>query len=183
MKTLIIYGSPRRNGDSASLAAVLKQHLTGEITELHTYYDKISACIDCRYCNTHTKCAVSDDMQTIYDDDYDRVVIASPVHTSTLPGPLVSLSSRFQVYFCARIFQGTQIQVTPKKAALILTGGGKGRADEAMRLGKFMLKQMGGTAADIQVITSLSTDEVPASEDVVAIQQLRELAELWNTAE
>ena len=180
MKTLIIYGSPRRNGDSASLAHILKEHLSGEIVELHAYHDNISACIDCRHCTKHPTCTIPDDMTLIYNDDFDCVVIASPVHTSTLPGPLVSLSSRFQVYFCAKIFLGTDIHVRQKASALILTGGGKGRPGEALRLGKFMIRQMGGTPEDTHIITSLNTDEIPAAQDTNAVQQIRELAQLWN---
>ena len=183
MKTLIIYGSPRESGDSAALAGILRKNLSGEIVALSAYRAKISACVDCRYCKTHSKCAIADDMALIYNDDFDNVVIASPVHTSTLPGPLVSLSSRFQVYFCNRLFLNTEIKVKPKKAAFILTGGGKGRPDEALRLGKFMLKQMGGKLDDTHIITSLNTDEVPASKDIPATEKLRKLAELWNSAE
>ena len=181
MKTLIIHGSPRRNGDSSTLANILKASLNGDVIELHTHSAKLSPCIDCRYCSKIPACSISDDMALIYNDDFDRVVIASPVHTSTLPGPLVSLSSRFQVYFCAKLFLGKNIDIKPKQAAIILTGGGKGRPDEALRLSKFMLKQMGGTSGDIQIITSLNTDELPAAEDAAAVQQLRELAAQWNS--
>ena len=182
MKTLIIYGSPRKNGDSASLAHILRDNLSGEIVELDTYRAKLSPCIDCRFCTKETKCSINDDMAVIYGDDFDNVVIATPVHTSTLPGPLVSLSSRFQVYFCNKVFMGIVTKVRPKRAAILLSGGGKGRPDEALRLAKFMIKQMGGTE-DTQLITSLNTDEVPAKDDAVAVSQVRELAEAWNTAQ
>jgi len=179
MKTLIIYGSPRKNGDSASMAHILKEYLHGDIVELDTYRAKLSPCIDCRYCTKNTACSINDDMAVIYDDDFDNVVIATPVHTSTLPGPLVSLSSRFQVYFCNKVFMGTETTVRPKRSAILLSGGGMGRPDEALRLAKFMLGQMGG-AKDMQLITSLDTDKVPAKDDAAAVQRVIELAERWN---
>ncbi len=181
MKTLIIHGSPRKNGDSSSLAGVLKNHLSGEIVELSAYRDNISPCIDCRYCAKHGVCRIQDDMQVIYGDDFDRVVIASPVYMGSLPGPMVSLGSRFQANFAAKYFLKKSIVIREKPAALILTGGGKGKADEAIRLGTQLLRRMGGF--DIQIITSLDTDEVPAIDDAEAVEKLRELAERWNSAE
>jgi len=48
MKTLIINGSPRKNGDSMSIANEMIKYLEGEIKVVQTYYDNISPCLDCR---------------------------------------------------------------------------------------------------------------------------------------
>jgi multimeric flavodoxin WrbA len=58
MKTLIINGSPRRNGDTSGLIEKLKKQLSGEIDEVSAYYDKIAPCVDCRQCWKKKGCAI-----------------------------------------------------------------------------------------------------------------------------
>jgi NAD(P)H-dependent FMN reductase len=41
MQTLILNGSPRKNGDTASLLQYLRQYLDSEILEFSAYYDNI----------------------------------------------------------------------------------------------------------------------------------------------
>ena len=49
MKTLIINGSPKKNGDTAALIDELLRHLEGEV-RIISGDDSISPCIDCRFC-------------------------------------------------------------------------------------------------------------------------------------
>ena len=81
MLTLIFNGSPRRNGDTASLIAALRGELAGEVEEISAYRADISPCVDCRYCWKHGRCALRDDMQRVYEllARADNVVVASPV--------------------------------------------------------------------------------------------------------
>lgn len=67
MKTLIINGSPRIQGDTESLIHIVKEGITGECKVLDAYRCNISPCVDCRYCWEHTGCAIHDEMQEIYD--------------------------------------------------------------------------------------------------------------------
>ncbi len=48
MKTLILNGSPRPDGDVSALIAALRGSLSGEVMELAP--EGISGCTDCRYC-------------------------------------------------------------------------------------------------------------------------------------
>lgn len=82
-KTLIINGSPRPNGNTVTLINELKKHLEGEIMELSAFRSKIAPCVDCRGCWETAKCVVKDEMQVIYEDDFDNIVIASPVYYGT----------------------------------------------------------------------------------------------------
>jgi multimeric flavodoxin WrbA len=180
MKTLIITGSPRKNGDTAALVSELKAKLNGEVAELSAYRDKISPCIDCRYCYDHAECSIKDDMQTVYNDDYDALVIASPVHFSNLSGRLMSLLSRLQIYHTAQFMRNSPIYVRPKLGALMLTGGGKGSPDGAIRMGRAALRILGVRIDEQNIVKSLNTDELPAGEDRAALQQVREIAERLN---
>lgn len=50
MKTLILNGSPRKNGDTASLIEKITEKIVGEYRIVDAYRCHISPCLDCRYC-------------------------------------------------------------------------------------------------------------------------------------
>lgn len=176
MKTLIINGSPRRNGDTFALLTELKKQLNGEIAEVSAYYDKIKPCIDCRLCWNEKGCVIKDDMSKIYADDFDIVVIASPLYMSNLTGPLVSLASRFQAYYAAKRFLPDEITIKSKTAVLILVGGGDGGPEPAIILSKWMFKKMKAKLEFENVVLSLHTDELPAKDDLYAINKINDIA-------
>jgi len=182
MKTIILNGSPRLSGDTAFLISALKERLEGEVIEVSAYRDKIEPCKDCRYCWKNPGCAVQDDMQKIYADDYDNVVIASPVHMFNLPGPLLSLAGRFQPYYAAKRFLRREIELRPKKAALILVGGGGGSPEGAIRSAGLIFWQMNAHDFLPDMVLSLGTDEIPAREDAHALCRLTEVARRLNQA-
>ena len=72
MKKLILNGSPHKNGDTSYIVNELKKKLDGEIEEIFLYDAKISPCVDCRYCWKNKGCAIKDDMEKIYKDDYRK---------------------------------------------------------------------------------------------------------------
>ena len=50
MKTLILNGSPREQGDTIALIEKIIQGLQGEYHIVNAYRCNILPCIDCRYC-------------------------------------------------------------------------------------------------------------------------------------
>ena len=62
MKTLILNGSPRANGDTVSLIKELTKKLPGEYKIVDAYQCDVSPCVDCRYCWEHSGCAIADEM-------------------------------------------------------------------------------------------------------------------------
>ena len=179
-KTLIINGSPRPNGDTATLIAELKKHLTGEVVEISAYRSKIAPCVDCRGCWKTAKCVVRDDMDLIYQDDFDNVVLATPVYYMTLPGPVLSLMSRFQPQHVAMFFLNIPLNLRPKKGGLILTAGGKGNAQGAAHHIRVFFRQMGATGYEDHAVTSLHTDDLPAAQDIQALEGVKKMAEWFN---
>ncbi|MCL2565446.1 MAG: flavodoxin family protein [Defluviitaleaceae bacterium] len=181
MKTLIINGSPRRDGDTVSLISEFKKHIDGEVVEISAYYDKIAPCNDCRHCWKHRGCCIiEDDMAKIYADDFDNVVIASPVYISNLTGPVLSLASRFQIYFAARFFLNDPIVRKAKTGVLILAAGGNGGAEPAIDSAKIIFKMMNAQFDDENAIFSLKTDTLPAKDDVNAVKKAKEVAQRIN---
>jgi len=181
MKTLIFDGSPRKNGDTAALLSAFLEGLKGEYTLIRAYDERgVSPCVDCRYCWDHPACAIRDDMQKIYGliEESDCIVIASPLYYSELTGPLLSLLSRLQVYYCARKFQGVSLIRKPKKGAILLCGGGDGGPEQAVKTAKMLLRSMGAKEIADPVM-SLHTNEIPAAQDPEALSAARKLGENW----
>jgi len=182
MKTLIINGSPRQNGNTVTLIKELRKHLEGEVVEISAFRSKIAPCVDCRKCWENAVCAVEDEMQIIYDDDFDNVVLAAPVYYCTLPGQVLSLMSRFQPQHAAEFFLNIPTGIKPKKAGLILTSGGKGNEAGAEHHIWVMFKMLNARGYNNHRVSSLDTDTIPASEDETALKSAKELA-MWLNEE
>lgn len=179
-KTLILNGSPRVEGNTAALIAELKRHLQGEVIELSAFRSNIAPCVDCRSCWETAKCAVQDEMQVIYDDDFDNIVIASPVYYSTLPGSVLSVMSRLQPWHAAKYFLDSPLQLRPKKSAAILTAGGKHNQENAKHHLSAFFRMVGAQGFREHMVCSIDTDTVPAWEDEAAVQGVIELAQWLN---
>jgi len=173
MKTLIINGSPRKNGNTAALIRELKACLEGEIIEISAFYDRIAPCTDCRGCWKTARCVVRDGMDVIYGDDFDNVVIATPVYFGTMPGAMLSLLSRMQPWHVATHFLQAPLVQRPKKAAAIATAGGKGNVRlEAMHMGAFF-RMLNARGYENHFALSANTDTFPANQDEAAREQVR----------
>jgi multimeric flavodoxin WrbA len=179
-KTLIINGSPRPDGNTAALIKEMKKHLNGEIIEISAFRSDISPCVDCRSCWTTARCTVSDDMDIIYQDDFDNVVLASPVYFMTLPGQVLNLMSRMQPWHAAMFFLEKPLEQRPKKAGLILTAGGKGNEEGAMHHVRVLFKMLGANGFEDHIVKSVQTDTIPAESDSKALSEARDLAGWLN---
>lgn len=182
MKTLILNGSPRRHGDTATLVEAFTEYLHGEIVAIPAYSTGVAPCNDCRYCRSHAGCLISDDMQYIYTavEKADIVVLASPMHYSTLSGPLLSLASRFQTYFSSGRFRG-QHALPPKRRVglLLLSGGAEGSVPEhAIAAAGDIFRTL--RIPLVRSVWSLGTDVRAASEDAHTLAELRHLADGLN---
>lgn len=183
MKTLLINGSPRPDGNTVALIRELKKHLAGEIIEISAFYCNIAPCVDCRGCWETARCVVHDGMDVIYEDDFDNVVIASPVYFGTVPGAVLNLLSRMQPWHVATHFLNQPLVQRPKKAAAVLTAGGKGNAKHAsMHLGAFF-RMLNARGFEAHTALSSKTDTIPAEQDEHAKAQVRAIADWLNSPE
>jgi len=90
-QVLVILGSPRKKGNSSTLAARISRGAKSTAAEVETLFLqdlKISPCRGCDTCQTNDSkgCAIKDDMQEIYPKliKADAWVIASPVYWFTM---------------------------------------------------------------------------------------------------
>ena len=178
MKTLVVSGSPRMSGDSMTLANEMIRHLDGEVHIVHTYYDNISPCVDCRYCWSNVGCAIDDRMQDVYEllNEVDNVVMVSPLHFSALAGKLLSFASRLQTLYASRFIRhGTEHKLKRKRGALVISAGGRIKYPEmATALAHSIFQSM--NVHSIGNVLSLHTDEIPAGEDASAMNEARRIA-------
>ena len=134
MKTLIINGSPRKNGDTVQLIRKLKEKIPGEVVEFVCYQSDIKGCVDCRYCWEHDGCCRKDGWQELEQviQECDNLLIASPVYFFELPGKLLDIFSRVQSFWCARHYRKTELIPKEKKGGILLVGGGNGSMDRVI---------------------------------------------------
>lgn len=182
MKTLIINGSPRINGDTVSLINIIKDNLAGEVKVVDTYRCKISACVDCRYCWENKGCSIKDEMQEIYDyiQDCDNVLIASPIYFSELTGKLLDVGSRLQTYFCAKFFRKEEPITKHKKGAVVLVGGGDGHMDKAYETACTLLRHMNCCQIH-ELVFCHNTNERPAIKDRQVVSGIDSIIDFFTT--
>ena len=181
MKTLIINGSPRVNGDTVSLINLVRENLDGECKIVDAYRCNISPCLDCRFCRENSGCALQDEMQEVYDyiQDCDNILIASPIYFSELTGKLLDVGSRLQTYFCARFFRKEEPIPKPKKGAAILVGGGDGRMEKAYETACTLLHHMNCHEIH-ELVFSHDTDRRSAVQDAQAVEGVKRMVEFFN---
>lgn len=180
MKTLIINGSPKKNGDTTALIDEFVKNIKGEV-RIISCYSQISPCIDCRFCWSHKGCSIKDEMQEIYHyiEECDNVVLASPIWYSSLSGPLLNIASRLQTIYAGRRFRHERIEPT-KNGVLILVGGEKGTEMNPEKNALTIMKNMYVRRPIVATIYSLDTDNIPAKEDKIAIREVGEAAKALN---
>lgn len=181
MKTFIINGSPRINGNTADLINIVKEKIIGEYKILNTYRCDISPCLDCRFCWKNSGCAIQDEMQEIYHgiQECDNILIASPIHFSELPGKLLDVGSRLQTYYCARFFRKEKPIIKAKRGAVLLVGGGDGHIDKAYETACTLLHHMNCDNIH-EAVFSHNTNERPAIEDKQVLAGIQNILKFFN---
>jgi multimeric flavodoxin WrbA len=156
-------------------------HLEGDYIIINAYDCNIQPCIDCRYCWEHSGCCINDQMQEVYNyiQECDNILIASPLYFSELSGQLLTITSRLQTYFGARFFRKVKPIEKEKKGGVIIVGGGDGSVESAYKTACTLLHHM--NSRDIApVISSYNTNNIPARDDINAMEGSRGLALFFN---
>ncbi len=108
MKVTVIFGSPRKNGNTASLLKPFMDELGKAGAEIDYYdvYEKniagCRACLQCQQDKSRAYCVLKDDMQPLLvsASSADIIVIAAPIYCWGLPGPVKTVLDRFIYAFC-----------------------------------------------------------------------------------
>jgi multimeric flavodoxin WrbA len=181
MKTLILFGSPHKNGNTAELLHCFLENLPGEKYVINAYDKNVSPCNDCRYCYKEKKCAQIDDMDEIYNliECCDNIVIASPMYFASFPSPLKAIVDRLQIYWSSKYIkneEGPKI----KKGAIIVTSGTKwdNMFTPIEEIVKHVFRLL--NAEKICSIYAVSTDKNPVKYNSKVLKYCEECSEIFS---
>ena len=118
MKILVITGSPRKNGNSNTLADNFikgAQEAGHSVVRFDSAFKNVHPCIACNKCGMNGQCVFKDDFEFIRNNivDADAVVFVSPMYYFGISAQIKAVIDRFYAI-------NGQIHVS-KKAALIMT--------------------------------------------------------------
>lgn len=157
METLILNGSPRKDGDTVSLINRVVEGLNGDYKIVNAYKCDVNPCVDCRYCCKNS----------------------SPIYFSQLTGKLLDIGSRLQTYYCARYFRNEEPVAKNKKASVIVVGGGDGNVNKSYETACTLLHQM--NSYDIlPLVFSHDTNKRPAIEDEEVLIGVNGIVRFFN---
>lgn len=126
MRTFVLNGSPRADGNTAGMARRFAACLGGPCDMAGVYGLGVEACRACGGCAGGAGCVVADGMRAVWRgmDWADCIVLASPLHFSSLSGPLVSLIGRFQAAWTRFAAGGGAALADRKRFGVLLATGG-----------------------------------------------------------
>lgn len=95
MNILVLNGSPRANGNTASMVNAFAegaQQSGHRVEVVSVCQKKIAGCLACEYCHTKGdgRCIQQDDMQQVYPllQEAEMIVLASPIYYHSFTGQL-----------------------------------------------------------------------------------------------
>lgn len=168
MKTLIINGSPRKNGDTMYFINKIKEKIECDV--INAYFTDFSSCIDCREC-VKGKCIYNDKVTKLLNniDCYDNIIVATPLYYNQPTGVLMAMMSRTQLFFNSRK------KLKPKNGYVIVVGGGDSvvNSADAEKTIRIMLKGL-----NVKVdgyVRCLHTSTVAPCDDIEANNELEKI--------
>lgn len=184
MRMLVLNGSPAPSGHTARLVGEIVKRVEGECEILDAYAANIAPCVACGRCGDGSGCAVGDDMPSIRKKlaAAPIVLVASPIHFSSLTAPLIALFSRLQPEWRRWSMAGKPAPSPARLGGLALTGGASypRMFEPARAVAAAVFRTLGFTFAGMA--TAPDTDAHPVIENAEAMASARELAERLNRA-
>lgn len=128
-KLLILVGSPRREGNSATLAEAMKRgaESSGTRVTLRHLDDHIARFLrDCRTCRRENgECSIEDGFRDLFFDDFlpaDGVIFATPIYWYGMSAQTKAFFDRTFCYYAASYPDSTEVirRMTRKRIGLLL---------------------------------------------------------------
>lgn len=118
METLILTGSPRKNGNTDILTAAVIERLQNNkvmVQQQRLADMDIHPCLGCGGCEKEGNCVINDDMQALYPRiiNADRIIIASPIYFYGLTAQTKACIDRCQALWSRKYL--LKQQISPNK--------------------------------------------------------------------
>ncbi len=176
MKVLLINGSPRREGNTATALKEVAKQLAHEGIESEMVWigsSPIRGCIACNQCHTKGlgRCIFDDDVCNRISEKFaeaDALIVGSPVYYGQPNGALLSVIQR------AFYSNGANIAGKPAAAIAVCRRGGATAAFEALNM-PFQMMNMPVVTSQYWNIT-YGRAEGEAADDTEGMQTMRTLA-------
>jgi multimeric flavodoxin WrbA len=132
MKLLVLLGSPRKGGNSETLARKVAEAVEqsgGTVLYKRLNDMSIRPCQGCGGCEKTGNCVIKDDMTEIYQtaDEADRIILVSPVYFYALSAQCKSCGDRFQARWSRKYLLKERFrQGEGRKGYLLSTSATKG---------------------------------------------------------
>lgn len=126
MHTLIVLGSPRKNGNSETLAQSVASGIlqvpdtSVEFIRLNDL--RISPCQGCGGCNKTSICVIEDDMTALYEkvDLCDHLILVSPIYFYGLSAQCKAFVDRFQARWARKYLLGIRFRTDEQRQGTLL---------------------------------------------------------------
>ncbi len=133
MKMLVILGSPRKGGNSETLARKVGETVEqsgGQVDYIRLNDLSLRPCQGCGGCDKTGNCVVKDDMTDLYTaaDAADRILMVSPVYFYGLSAQCKIFGDRFQARWARKYLLKERVRPEDgRKGYLISTAATKGK--------------------------------------------------------
>ncbi len=127
MHNLFILGSPRKNGNSETMArtvaAGLLQQAGSTVEYVRLNKLKITPCQGCGGCNSSGECIIKDDMTELYEktDAADRLFLVSPIYFYALSAQIKAYMDRCQARWARKYLLGRQFRKDEHRTGYLLS--------------------------------------------------------------
>lgn len=133
MKLLVVLGSPRKGGNSETLAQKIAEPIVqngGSVEYVRLNSLNIRPCQGCGGCEKAGHCVVKDDMTALYEsvDEADRVLLVSPVYFYGLSAQCKIFGDRYQAKWARKYLLKERVREGEgRKGYLLSTAATKGQ--------------------------------------------------------
>ncbi len=126
MKMLVVLGSPRKNGNSETLAKKVAEGIEkggGEVDYIRLNDLNIRPCQGCGGCEKTGDCVLKDDLTPLFEvvDAADRLLLVSPVYFYGLSGQCKIFGDRFQSRWARRYLLKERFRVGEGRKGYLLS--------------------------------------------------------------
>jgi len=134
ISALLVYGSPRRNGNTDELMNKFEEGLMQNKNTEQSFLSiekvfvkslEFSPCSECRHCSINGECAILDEMQGVYSKliNCDFLAVSSPIFFTAVSGYLKSFIDRCQRFWVLKYELKKQVIQKERKGIFISTAG------------------------------------------------------------